>query len=517
MRITLKHLILFVALLSVVLTLFSSFTAGYRVNKETLIKSTLETNRVYAQKLSNITDSYLRMTLQTLEISAEEITTYFEDEEQLLKEAKRLKLQAATFNSVIIANGDGKVLATSPRTLDILGEKLDSPGVREAFTEKKPLISKPYRGITGRLVVFISQPIFNKSNEYMGLVGGTLYLEEKNIFYDILGEHFYNDGSYVYVVDQEGRIIYNNNPDRINAVASKNPVIQKLMNGESGAQEIIDIDNVDMLAGYAYIPIANWGVVSQRPTEMALAPADSMLDEMIMKSLPFLFISILIISILSNRIARPLQKLAYYTETSTETNQERKIEKVEAWYYEATQLKSALSYSLKFLHNKVNYFMYQSTTDPLTNLANRRTMDEYLKLWTESNLPYSIIIFDMDHFKRINDTYGHTVGDEQLIYMTELMKGVSRKDDICCRYGGEEFIMLLPETSKHEAYQVAEKLRKKLERTISPCGEVVTISAGISSYPDCATNSTELIEQADQCLYEAKKSGRNKCIVYEEV
>lgn len=515
MRLSLKHLILFVALLSVILTLFSSLTAGYRLNKETLIHNTLETNRVYAQKLSNITDSYLRMTLQTLEMSAKEITTYFEDEEKLLKEADRLKLQTSTFNSVIIADAKGKVLATSPQTLEIKGKTLDSPGGKQALSERKPLISKPYTGITGRLIVFISYPIFDKHNEYIGFVGGTLYLQEQNVLYDILGEHFYNDGSYVYVVDEDGRLIYHQNPDRVNDVASKNPVIQKLMHGKSGAEEVVNTKNIDMLAGYAYIPIANLGVVSQRPTEMALAPANNMLIEMIIKSLPFLILSIIIIWILSKRIALPLQKLAYYTETSTESNQEEKIEKVRAWYYEATQLKAALSHSLKFLHNKVNYFIHQSTTDPLTKLTNRRTMDEYIKKWTESSLPYSVIIFDMDKFKRVNDTYGHTVGDEVLKYLAESMKEVSRKDDVCCRYGGEEFVMLLPETDKYAAYQVAERLRKKLEKTISPCGEIVTVSAGIASFPDCAVHPAELIEKADKCLYQAKNTGRNKCIVFE--
>ena len=93
------------------------------------------------------------------------------------------------------------------------------------------------------------------------------------------------------------------------------------------------------------------------------------------------------------------------------------------------------------------------------------------------------------------------------------MRAVSRNHDVCCRFGGEEFILLLPETTMLEAFEVAERLRKKLEVTISPSGEVITISSGIASNPECSYQIMELIEIADKCLYEAKNTGRNKSIM----
>ncbi|MED1617067.1 GGDEF domain-containing protein [Aneurinibacillus migulanus] len=246
-----------------------------------------------------------------------------------------------------------------------------------------------------------------------------------------------------------------------------------------------------------------------------MAPATEMLKDMIQKWLPFLFLSLLIIWWISIKIAQPLHQLAYYTENSTENSQEEHIEKVVAWYYEAIQLKKSLLHSLVFLHNRVNYFMYQATTDPLTKLTNRRTMDQQMQNWAANRVPFSIILLDIDRFKRVNDTYGHSVGDEVLKFLAEQMKEVSRQTDICCRFGGEEFVILLPYTDKTEAFHVAERLRMNMESSISPCGEIVTISIGVSSYPTCTSEMTKLIEQVDECLYNAKKSGRNRTIVFE--
>lgn len=512
MKLSLRHLIVCVALLSFILTLISSLLSGYDTNKQTLLANTLETNRMYAEKLAKTTDSFLQTTMQTLSVSASEIALIINDENALLREADRLKLQTRTFNSVVIANVEGKVLATSPQSLDLKGKMLTSPASKDALEERRPFISKPYTGITGRLIIFISYPIFDQYDEYLGMVGGTIYLKEKNILNEILGEHFYKDGSYVFVVDEGGRIIYHQDQSRVNDVVSKNPVVQKLMKEESGAERVINTQNKDMLAGYAYIPTADWGVVSQRETEITLAPAKDMLRKMVVTSFPFLFVSLIFILWLSDKIALPLHKLAYYTENSTEKNQEKHIAKISAWYYEVIQLKKSLVHSLAFLHNRINYSNHQSKTDPLTKLTNRRGMDEHMEKWLNDETPFSLILLDIDHFKRVNDTYGHAAGDHVLQFLAIQMVESAEPHHICCRYGGEEFVMLLPGMKQQEAIHVAERLRTKMESTISPCGEIVTISAGVAVYPDHALDIEALLAQADASLYEAKKNGRNRIV-----
>ncbi|MBK3495850.1 GGDEF domain-containing protein [Viridibacillus sp. YIM B01967] len=513
----LHHLITSVAVLAFILTIASSLWSSYRTNTQSLQENTLETNRVYAEKLAMTANDYIEETLQTLSISSEEVATFIDDEGKLLHEADRMKNQTNTFNSVLIVDAKGKVLATSPQSLDLKGKKLTSEAMKEAILQKKPMISKPYEGITNRLLIFISVPVFAKDGSYLGLVGGTIYLKEKNILNEVLGEHFYKDGSYVYVIDGDGRIIYHQDKSCINDLAPENMVVHEIITKlSSGASRLTNSEGDDMLAGYSYISIADWGVVAQRPTRMALMPAKNMVKQMLYVSLPLLIISLAIILWASLKIARPLQQLAALTESSMKTNEEKNLAQVPGWYYEVIQLKKALIQSLSFLHGQVSFFMDQSTTDPLTGLTNRRTLDERMQKWTQEKTPYAVILLDIDRFKLVNDSYGHGVGDEVLKFLALKMKNNTRVNDICCRYGGEEFIILLPDTSAVEAYNIAEKLRSDIEKTISPTGKNITISAGIAEYPLMATKQTSIIEKADQYLYEAKEQGRNRVVMTDE-
>ena len=508
----LKHLIIGVALGAFFITLVSSLWSGYRVNVSAIKENSLETNRVYAQKLAETADAYLEESFQILGYSAKTIAEKMDDEQVLLAETERIKMQNDMFNSVIVTNADGLVLSVSPPSIEVQGEVLTSVGAMEALTQQVPLISKPYTGLTGRLLIFISQPIFNEAGQYVGLIGGTIYLKEDNVFYKLLGKHYYDDGSYVFVVDEDGRIIYHENPARINDEAMENEVVQEVVAGNSGAQQVVNTEGVEMLAGYSSIPLANWGVVSQRPLEVALSPSMKYVKNMAFVAMPLLMFCLVLVLWAGTRIARPLQQLATFTEESLDTKNVNSLESVSGWYYEASILKGALVRSLSFLQGQVSFFKDQSTTDPLTGLTNRRTMDTLLAEWTQSKLPHAIILVDLDHFKSVNDTYGHAVGDKVLKFLAENMQAVAREQDVCCRFGGEEFILLLPQTTAIEAEKIAEQLRGKLADTISPCERVVTLSAGVAEYPGMAATTEALFEAADVALYDAKQNGRN-CVV----
>lgn len=513
-QLKLQHLIIGVVALAFILTIASSLWSSYRMNKQNLMDNTLETNRVYATKLATTATNYFDETLQTLTVNSKILAKYMDNENRLLEEADRLKKQTNTFNSISIVDANGEVLATSPQTINIKGKILTSNAIKNALKKQTPMISEPYKAMTNREIVYISAPIFDRTGKFLGVVGGTIYLEERNILYELLGKHYYDDGSYVYVVDHNGRIIYHQDHSRINEVVKHNMVIQKIMhNHKNGAQRVTNSKGQDMLAGYATIGSADWGVVSQRPTEKAIQPAQDMMKQMLYTALPLLIISLLIVIWAALKVSKPLQQLAELTESSTEKNQENSLAAVPAWYYEVRQLKNALIKSLNFFHKQVNVLRDQSTTDPLTGLTNRRTLDIRMNELIADEMRFSIILLDIDHFKSVNDTYGHGVGDKVLQYLAFSMKAVTRSTDLCCRYGGEEFIILLPKTSLQDAYKVAEILRKSLENTPSPTGESITISAGIAEYPITENTPTKLIEKADQCLYQAKKQGRNRVII----
>jgi diguanylate cyclase (GGDEF)-like protein len=165
----------------------------------------------------------------------------------------------------------------------------------------------------------------------------------------------------------------------------------------------------------------------------------------------------------------------------------------------------------------------QSLSDPLTGLANRRFFHEIflreMRRSQRSNQPVTIVLMDIDYFKGVNDTYGHHVGDEVLEQVSGIMLQSVRATDFVIRYGGEEFIILLPETRTADAAQVADKLRKTigdtiLESTSRPGMTLkVTVSAGVAAFPTDGPNGEAVILKADKALYNAKQGGRDKVVI----
>ncbi|MDB4948614.1 MAG: diguanylate cyclase with sensor [Gemmatimonadetes bacterium] len=158
----------------------------------------------------------------------------------------------------------------------------------------------------------------------------------------------------------------------------------------------------------------------------------------------------------------------------------------------------------------------QATIDPLTGCHNRRGFDEILSVEfaraRRYNRPLSVVLLDIDHFKHINDDFGHEVGDHALQRIGRAVRHTFRATDSACRYGGEEFALIFPETGKEEAFRLAERLRILIEQ-LPPNAEVprsLTASFGIASFPDDAVETAELLRAADRALYQAKARGRNR-------
>ncbi len=163
----------------------------------------------------------------------------------------------------------------------------------------------------------------------------------------------------------------------------------------------------------------------------------------------------------------------------------------------------------------------QSLRDPLTNLYNRRHMNDALdrelhRVHRNPDSRLSVIQFDIDHFKQINDKFGHSTGDALLSEFSDILRDCSRGSDVACRIGGEEFLLVLPDCPADSAIKRADKIRQRFMELVcvSHGNEVrdVTVSAGVATAPDCATSSGGLIRAADRALYEAKSTGRNRVV-----
>jgi len=164
-----------------------------------------------------------------------------------------------------------------------------------------------------------------------------------------------------------------------------------------------------------------------------------------------------------------------------------------------------------------------SVKDELTQVYNRRHFQQMLQMEWKRAVRFlrdlSLIMIDVDHFKAYNDTFGHLTGDTVLKQIGQILQRNLREVDTVARFGGEEFVLLLPDTDKHGAIAVAEKVRRLVEQHRFTTEDrestrPITISAGIASYPDDVGEMDDLIDHADIALYRAKEGGRNQVICY---
>lgn len=166
----------------------------------------------------------------------------------------------------------------------------------------------------------------------------------------------------------------------------------------------------------------------------------------------------------------------------------------------------------------IEYYSNKLKKDQLTNLYNRHGLNNAFKNMLENNIPFSIILCDIDYFKKINDEYGHIEGDNALKYISEILRSSTRKTDYIIRYGGEEFLIILPYCNKEVAEEIANNIKQKLNNNLFTLSNnsksiKITMTFGVTEFNE-NKNITSLIKEADDALYQGKTSGRNKVKVY---
>lgn len=239
-----------------------------------------------------------------------------------------------------------------------------------------------------------------------------------------------------------------------------------------------------------------------------------------MAYIPSLFIKDLSVSISFIVLILGVTSIAMGLIIMNSTNMEIELEKNVALLEAEIDAREMIEMQLKDSNQKLSEL---SIKDSLTGLFNRRYMiDEFEKEIARAKRNYEVftlVIIDLDRFKMINDTFGHTVGDEVLISIAEMLNKMTREVDVVGRYGGEEFIILLPNTRHRAAYQLMNRIRKDIQHTEWNYPELLTtFSAGLIEINESNSNvdPKKLISYADEALYSAKNAGRNRVEIYLE-
>lgn len=208
----------------------------------------------------------------------------------------------------------------------------------------------------------------------------------------------------------------------------------------------------------------------------------------------------------THHLAKPINRLARYSEEAIQSNRtDHSILHIEikSHIHEVKQLYKHVQKHFQLLNQQIQQ-------DGLTGLANRRTFDLDINDLILRKIPFSLIMLDIDNFKKINDEQGHLAGDDVLRFIASIIEDISRKEDMCYRYGGEEFAILLKYKEGEDAYTLAERLRLKLACTPGPAGYPTTISLGIPTRRKEDKFPEDIIKRADNALYQSKRAGKTK-------
>ncbi|WP_439824055.1 diguanylate cyclase [Aeromonas caviae] len=514
LRFDLHRLILSLAVIGVLATFGNSFYAIHQAQRQLLIDNTLEANRVYAAKLAASADAMLSAAQGQLAYSATLLAPLLQahDIAGLEQEVTQLRRRTNTFNSVAVVNTESTIIAVSPETLNVKGAKLTSANARRTLESQKPIISDPLVSLSGNYLISLSYPVFAADGRYLGYVAGTIYLESTSVLSHLLGQHYYQDGSYLYVVDRQRTLIYHPDPERIGQKIGANRVVDEVLQGEEGALAVRNSDGNEMLSGFAPVTGASWGVVAQRPRSATLAVLDQQMIGILKGMIPVTLFILFFIWLSATIIARPLRQLANRARLMDQQEAASNISGIRAWYFEAAQLKHAILKGLGLLNTKIDKLHTASHTDPMTGLFNRRAMQQMLEGFQAERQPLAVIALDIDHFKSINDRFGHGVGDAVIIALADLMRQEQRAGAALCRSGGEEFLLLLPGVSLAQAQKIAERLRTRVASHDMEVAGHITISLGVAHWGADATSIAAVLKEADKALYDAKSQGRN-CVV----
>ncbi len=314
------------------------------------------------------------------------------------------------------------------------------------------------------------------------------------------------------------------------------PITQALLGNEIIMRDTPDYRGVRVLASTRYIPQQDWGLVAKIDMSEIQSEVDRSINILIIITLTSMCASIIAGIIIADKIAQPIEQLKISAKVIKDNKFSHPI--VPKGFKETRELTHAFNKMLAAL-NQANESLLSkkvdertqelqlknkilrelSIKDPLTNLYNRRYFVERLHQEFERAKRYKnsliLVMLDIDNFKDINDEYGHEAGDEYLKEMAAHIQQSLRGSDIAARIGGEEFCIIYPDSKIDFIQSTVERIRVKLaEMTVNYDGHTISSSCsfGVAEINDKTTNYKELMKQADQCLYQAKNTGRNKVV-----
>jgi diguanylate cyclase (GGDEF)-like protein len=386
-------------------------------------------------------------------------------------------------------------------------------GWERTFKSSRSLVGEPYWDEKEKkMIVILGVPVLQADGRIAGALVARANFGELT---QVLRVFSARSAGHLYLATARGTLIADsrNGPADRKTKDLASGVADRLLAADGEVVEHRSIDGIEVLGSGQRLSQAAWLAVADMPV------ADAYGQAIRLRNVAFLVIGVLLVVIavvaywLTALIARPLRRLTSAAAQVSAGDLPLELPAGgggEVGYL--TQVFNTMVESLRKHHDELERL---STTDTLTGLSNRRHLMNLLTQEIErakrADRPFSILMLDVDHFKKYNDTHGHQAGDEVLARIGAVLRNSIRPYDCAARYGGEEFLVMLSGTSLDPAKESAERIRKQV-RAEQFEAESVTISIGVAEYPAQGDTAKSVIGQADAALYEAKRAGRDRVV-----
>lgn len=506
-KVSLLAVLIALAVLSVAVGFANALYAGYQVQKAQAVRNTLESNRAYAQKLSEVITLYMAAAHRQLDASAAAFSGQRPPQEESAAALARLAARIEGASAVLLTNAQGDVTARSAQSPNALAAIRNLAELRVTEYRMGDWVRPCCQSNAEPATLTLVNPLADG-----GALAAVVILERGSQIDRLVGEHPYADGTRVYLVNRDGQALYSHDADTSAVVLPGDTASGAPAMTAPGSAQVADASGHVMLTGYAPLGKGKWAVVVQRPLDHALSPLKALLRESLRLAIPAVLLTLIVVSALAYAIARPLTRLTRALASPVEADPDTATpDEPRAWYAEADALRQALAARLAQHHHEVDRLNAESMTDPMTGLMNRRAMRLRLDELIAARSAFAVIALDVDHFKQINDTHGHPVGDQVLIALARTLRASVRQQDRPFRVGGEEFVVIVPGATEPVALAAAERIRASVAQTPMPQGVgQVTVSVGLALWPGDAPSPQAVVKCADQALYASKQGGRNR-------
>jgi len=441
---------------------------------------------------------------------------------------KSVQNKFSDYEDLFVLDTTGAVIVASAKQTAPLS--LPHGWQKQARLDQPILTGARWDGSRGRTVMTVAVPLKTANGRFLGALATTINFGSMEA---VLRQWAQGQTRHLYIVKPDGTRMLSSllAPEPVLTTKLPEAATRTFFAGEAGELQRMTYDNLEVLAVMQRVPRLEWGVVAEKNYEDAYRALLDIRNVALMSAAWLLLGVGLVAYLLSMTIIGPLTRLTEGAakvaggdlSVAIPTDPPREIGRLATMFNTmVTYLREAQEEltSVNLALNERNQALETlSSTDVLTGLHNRRHMRDALNAEVarhqRNGRSFSIMMVDVDHFKKYNDTYGHPEGDVLLKKVGEILKSSLRTNDFAARYGGEEFLILLPDQDEKGAVEVGERIRQRIAvETEDPANkrQAVTVSIGVATFPEAGRTASVLLGNADAALYKAKNSGRNRVL-----